>query len=101
MLRIYVLIYLLVANLVSGIAFSQTTRIDITDGQVARIPIAIADFTGPDGIITPEGRQISKIISDDLQNSGLFDPVDSAAFINPPSSPDITPNFANWSPLWV
>ena len=101
MLRIYVLICLLVANLFSGIAFSQTTRIDITDGQVARIPIAIADFTGPDGTTTPEGRQISKIISDDLQNSGLFDPVDSAAFINPPSSPDITPNFANWSPLGV
>ena len=101
MLRIYVLIFLLVANLVSGIAFSQTTRIDITDGQVARIPIAIADFTGPDGTTTPEGRQISKIISDDLQNSGLFEPVDSAAFINPPSSPDITPNFANWSPLGV
>lgn len=101
MLRNYVLIFLLVANLVSGIAFSQTTRIDITDGQVARIPIAIADFTGSDGTPTPEGRQISKIISDDLQNSGLFDPVDSAAFINPPSSPDITPNFANWSPLGV
>ena len=101
MLRIYVLVCLLVANQVSGIAFSQTTRIDITDGQVARIPIAIADFTGPDGTTTPEGRQISKIISDDLQNSGLFEPVDSAAFINPPSSPDITPNFANWSPLGV
>ena len=101
MLRNYVLIFLLVANLISGIAFSQTTRIDITDGQVARIPIAIADFTGSDGTTTPEGRQISKIISDDLQNSGLFDPVDSAAFINPPSSPDITPNFANWSPLGV
>ena len=101
MLRNYVLIFLLVANLVSGIAFSQTTRIDITDGQVARIPIAIADFTGSDGTTTPEGRQISKIISDDLQNSGLFVPVDSAAFINPPSSPDITPNFANWSPLGV
>ena len=101
MLRIYFLICLVVVKLFSGIASSQTTRIEITDGQVARIPIAIADFTGPDGTTTPEGRQISKIISDDLQNSGLFAPVDSAAFINPPSSPDITPDFANWSPLGV
>ena len=101
MLRIYFLICLVLANLVSGLALSQTTRIKITDGQVARIPIAIADFTGPDGTTTPEGRQISKIISDDLRNSGLFAPVDSAAFINPPSSPDITPDFANWSPLGV
>ncbi len=101
MLRVYFLICLLIANLFSGIAFSQTTRIEITDGQVTRIPIAIADFTGPLGTSTPEGRQISKIISDDLRNSGLFAPVDSAAFINPPSSPDITPDFSNWSPLGV
>ncbi len=101
MLRVYFLICFVILNLFSGIAFSQTTRIEITDGQVTRIPIAIADFTGPAGTTTPEGRQISKIISDDLQNSGLFVPVDSAAFINPPSSPDITPNFANWSPLGV
>ena len=101
MLRIYFLICFLFMSVVSGVSFSQTTRIDITDGQVTRIPIAIADFTGPEGFVTAEGRQISKIISDDLQNSGLFAPVDSAAFINPPSSPDITPDFANWTPLGV
>ena len=101
MLKVYFLICFAIATFFSGIAISQTTRIEITDGQVARIPIAIADFTGPDGTTTPEGRQISKIISDDLRNSGLFAPVDSAAFINPPSSPDITPDFANWSPLGV
>ena len=101
MLRIYFLVCFIFTSVVSGGSFSQTTRIDITDGKVARIPIAIADFTGPEGFATAEGRQISKIISDDLQNSGLFAPVDSAAFINPPSSPDITPDFSNWMPLGV
>ena len=92
---------MLVKCLIYSVSFSQTTTIEITDGEVTRIPIAIADFTGPDGTATAEGRQISKIISDNLRNSGLFDPVDSAAFINPPSSPDIMPDFANWSPLGV
>ena len=101
MLRIYFVICLLVKCLISSVSFSQTTTIEITDGEVTRIPIAIADFTGPDGTATAEGRQISKIISDNLRNSGLFAPVDSAAFINPPSSPDIMPDFANWSPLGV
>ncbi|MBT5574567.1 MAG: Tol-Pal system protein TolB [Alphaproteobacteria bacterium] len=101
MLKIYFLIWFVIAQLLSNLAIAQTTRIEITDGQVERIPIAIADFTGPDGIVSAEGRQISKIISDDLQNSGLFETVDSAAFIDPPSSPDITPNFANWGPLGV
>ena len=101
MLRVFCLVCLLTASLISGRSISQTTPIEVTDGQVARIPIAIADFTGTDGLPTAEGRQISKIISDDLRNSGLFAPVDTAAFINPPSSPDITPDFSNWSPLGV
>ena len=101
MLRVFCLVCLLTASLISGRSISQTTPIEVTDGQVARIPIAIADFTGTDGVPTAEGRQISKIISDDLRNSGLFAPVDTAAFINPPSSPDITPDFSNWSPLGV
>ena len=74
-------------------------RIEITEGQVAPTPIAIADFTGLDGAPTDEGRQIATIISNDLLSSGLFEPIDTAAFIAPPTSPKIKPNFANWSPL--
>ena len=76
-------------------------RIEITEGMVAPTPIAIADFTGSDGEANDAGREIASIISNDLLSSGLFDPVDSAAFIAPPSSPGIKPNFANWTPLGV
>ena len=82
-------------------AHAQTLRLDITSGQVAPIPIAIADFTGPEGLPTNVGRQIAQIISDDLQSSGQFKTVDSAAFIAPPESPDIRPNFNDWIPLGV
>lgn len=82
-------------------SFAQTLRLDITAGQVAPIPIAIAEFTGPDGLPTNVGSQISQIISDDLASSGQFKPVDSAAFIEPPESPDIRPNFNDWMPLGV
>ena len=57
-------------------------RIEITEGQVAPTPIAIAEFTGPDGNVTEVGRPLTQIISDDLESSGLFRPVDSAAFID-------------------
>ena len=76
-------------------------RIEITEGMVAPTPIAIADFTGSDGKANDAGREIASIISNDLLSSGLFDPVDSAALIAPPSSPGIKPNFANWTPLGV
>ena len=40
-------------------------RIEITEGQVAPTPIAIAEFTSPDGDVTEVGRQLTQIISDD------------------------------------
>jgi TolB protein len=74
-------------------------RIEITEGMVAPTPIAIADFTGADGNVNDQGREIASIISNDLLSSGLFEPIDSAAFIAPPGSPSIKPNFANWAPI--
>ena len=78
---------------------SAQQRIRITEGQVAPTPIAIAEFTNLDGEISDSGRQIAEIISNDLLSSGLFDPIDSAAFIAPPKSPAIRPDFSNWAPL--
>ena len=87
-------------SLFGNIAHGQL-RIDITEGQVAPTPIAIANFTGPDGVVSEVGKQIAQIISEDLESSGLFVPVDSAAFIEPPKAPSMRPNFNNWSPLGV
>ncbi len=88
------------AGFAASIAQAQL-RIEITEGLVAPTPIAIADFTGSGGTVTDEGRLIASIVSNDLLGSGLFEPVDSAAFIAPPGSPGIKPNFANWAPLGV
>ena len=82
--------FVIVMFLVACLALSNADdaaaqlRIEITEGQVAPTPIAIAEFTGPDGNVTEVGRQLTQIISDDLESSGLFQPVDSAAFIDPP-----------------
>jgi TolB protein len=76
-------------------------QFNITDGQVAPTPIAIANFTDENGEISDIGKQIAQIISFDLESSGLFRPIDTAAFIAPPSAPTVRPNFANWTPLGV
>ena len=78
---------------------SAQVRIEITEGVIAPTPIAIADFTGAEGRVTDPGRDIAAIISNDLLSSGLFEPIDTAAFIAPPGSPAMKPNFANWLPL--
>jgi len=87
-----------VLTLIAG-SVSAQQRIKITEGQVAPTPIAIADFTNLEGNISDEGRQIAEIISNDLLSSGLFEPIDQAAFIAPPKSPAIRPDFTNWAPL--
>ncbi|WP_176085525.1 Tol-Pal system beta propeller repeat protein TolB [Martelella sp. HB161492] len=67
-------------------------EIDISQGNVAPLPIAITDFASDDGI----GAQISDVVSADLKRSGLFAPVDKAAFIQNMTDPDETPRFQDW-----
>jgi TolB protein len=66
-------------------------EIDITQANIQPLPIAIPDFAGD-----PEfARQISDVISANLRRSGLFAPVDPAAFIERPDF-DAMPNFGSW-----
>ena len=76
-------------------------RIKINSGQVEPLPVAIADFTGNEGNSNQIGRQISEGISNNLVGSGQFKAVESAAFIAPPTSPSVRPNFTDWSPLGI
>ncbi|MGH6934240.1 MAG: hypothetical protein ACREEE_17625, partial [Dongiaceae bacterium] len=50
--------------------------IDITNPNIAPLPIAVSDFYGD-----PTGVQITDVIAADLERSGLFAPIDKAAFI--------------------
>ena len=93
-------VLLILTVTVAGVAHAQL-RVVITEGQVAPTPIAIADFTGPDGEVTEIGRQMSEIISNDLESSGLFQPIDSAAFISPPKPEPELPTCLARRRLWT
>ncbi|MDY8110970.1 Tol-Pal system beta propeller repeat protein TolB [Fulvimarina sp. 2208YS6-2-32] len=67
--------------------------IDITGGTAKPMPIAITDFQSQDGL----GAQISSVIAADLQRSGLFAPIDKAAFIQTGLTPDTSPAFQDWT----
>ena len=95
--KVLILIFPLLINQV----WAQDLRIKISSGQVEPLPVAIADFTGQDGKANKIGRQISEVISNNLIGSGQFKAVDSAAFIAPPTSPSVRPNFTDWSPLGI
>ena len=71
-------------------------QIDITQGNVQPLPIAITDFIGGGGSDADLARNISTVIEADLKRSGLFAPIDHKAFIEKISNPDAPPRFADW-----
>src|SRR3979409_57626 len=79
------------AQTIGGAAKSAV--IDVSNARNAPIPVAITDLGGG-----PLGANISAIVTNDLARSGLFRPVDRAAFIQGGPSTGGTPNFENWKP---
>ncbi len=71
-------------------------RIDITQGVVEPMPIAIIDFTGDDPETKRLGRDIAGVVAADLERSGLFSLVDRNAFIEDNVSMDTLPRFGDW-----
>ncbi len=99
-LLVYKIIILFI-SLVSSQVFSEDLRIKINSGQVEPLPIAIANFTGEEGVSSKIGMQISTVVSNNLVGSGQFKAIESAAFIAPPTNPSVRPNFTDWTPLGI
>lgn len=71
-------------------------RIDITRGNVEPLPIAITDFEGIGGKGGEIGKNIASVITNNLERSGLFRPIDPRAFIQTAASIQIKPRFSDW-----
>lgn len=68
-------------------------RVDITQGAVQALPIAIAPFEGG------QGSEIAQVISADLERSGFFRPIEPNAFIERNLSVDVQPRFRDWQTI--
>ncbi|MGQ4273465.1 Tol-Pal system beta propeller repeat protein TolB [Terrihabitans sp. B22-R8] len=71
-------------------------QVDITQGAVQPMPIAITDFVGGTGAEADIARQVSGVVEADLKRSGLFKPIDHAAFIERITNIDAPPRFGDW-----
>ncbi|CAA7616255.1 Protein TolB [Magnetospirillum sp. SS-4] len=74
-------------------------RIDITRGQMKPLPIAIPDFAGAGPQDGRVGADIARVVSADLERSGLFKPVDPKAFIQTVASLQVQPRFPDWKAI--
>jgi len=91
------------AVMLSALAMASPARavveLNITQGTIQPLPIAIADFAG-DGSIDPQvARDVSNVVASDLRSSGLFIPIDQAAFIEQGVGTDSLPRFEDWRVL--
>ena len=98
MYKIIILIYFF---LFTSVTNAKDLEIDINSGQVEPLPIAIADFTDSSGEVSSLGRSISSVITNNLVGSGQFKALETAAFIAPPTSPSVRPNFNDWKPFGI
>ena len=69
-------------------------EIDIRQGNIQPLPIAITDFTG-----VGQGVEISRVVEADLKRSGLFVPLDRATYLQKGLTSSSVPSFANWTVL--
>jgi TolB protein len=64
-----------------------------SQGTAEAIKIAIPDFLGEDPKLAAD---MTNVITADLKRSGLFEPIDKAAFLDTVRDVNALPNFANW-----
>jgi TolB protein len=81
------------AGLTPRLAAAAPLHLDITQGNVQPIPIALPDFVATGEAET--AHDVTQIIASNLQRSGLFRPIDPAAYIERNPNFDY-PRFPDW-----
>jgi TolB protein len=74
-------------------------KIDITRGRVEPMPIAVTPFAGSTDQSKQIGRDVSEVISKNLERSGLFRPLDPKGFMQEMTSLEVQPRFPDWRAL--
>src|ERR1700761_108820 len=92
----FALTLLALAALFCGFAApaSAQLRVDVTQGNIQPMPIAIPDFIGD-----PSGARIAGVVRADLDRSGLFKNIDPKAFVDQIKDINVPPNFGSWKAI--
>lgn len=76
-------------------------RVDITQGKIEPVPIAVVDFFSTRATSTATeadrlGRDVARVVGADLESSGMFRLINSKAFIQTRESLRLRPQFPAW-----
>ena len=93
----YRILVIVLISLLSSNAFSL--EVTLTQGSVKPTPIAITNLFSSNSDFEKIGKNISDVISDNLERSGLFIPIDKKAFIQSNKSLSQQPRFEDWKAI--
>ena len=89
--------------LVAGTAAGQETgaipELEITEGVIEPMPIAVPDLVAEDPRSAALAQQISQVIADDLTGTGLFRRIPAEAFISPVTSFESAVAYRDWKAI--
>ena len=96
-MRLRTLFVALTAALLSAGALTTPARaqieVDVNRGDIQPLPVAVPGFRGE------RGAEIAQVITSNLERSGLFRPIDPAAFIERDLDIRYQPRFADWKTI--
>ena len=84
--------------LLPSLAGAQT-KLQVTEGNIAPLPIAIPNFVAGSPADGEVGIGVAQVITNNLKRSGLFAPIDQAAFIEKIGNIDAAPQFQSWKTI--
>ncbi|MBJ56931.1 MAG: Tol-Pal system beta propeller repeat protein TolB [Rickettsiales bacterium] len=76
---------------------SKPLEINVTDGKIEPIPIAVTKFNYSDAKEKELSNKIFEIIQSNLLNSGLFNSISNKAFLQDEKEVFVQPLFKDWS----
>jgi TolB protein len=76
-------------------------KIEVTQGQVNPLPMAILDFESEDTETKKLASNIAGVIQHDLESTGLFEMVPPKSFIQTDLTLDMTPRYQDWKIIKV
>ena len=78
---------------------SGPLRVEITEGVIEPLPIAIPDFVAEDPQAADLAPRIARVIADDLTGTGLFRRIPAEAFISPVTSFQAPVVYRDWKAI--
>tara|TARA_B100000029_G_scaffold505787_1_gene587128 strand:+ start:1132 stop:2475 length:1344 start_codon:yes stop_codon:yes gene_type:complete len=96
MKKLFLLFFLTTVFLNVGFLYSEELEIGISQGNIKPTPIAVTDFFAENLKSKKFGKDISNVISSNLERSGLFKIINKKSYIQDSESLNKQPRFEDW-----